>query len=95
MSLPDEYSPVFISLLEDILFADSPIASSETHSSMPSLRSPSPDLSPLMADPLEPRGTLAGYQGIWPTFVGAATPWYSESVTVLGDLPTAVRYYPY
>jgi hypothetical protein len=48
-----------------------------------------------MADPLEPRDTLAGYQGIWPTFVGAATPWYSESVTVLGDLPTAVRYYPY
>lgn len=93
MPLPDDYSPVLVAYLDDILFSDPPVARSVTPSSLPSLRSPSPDFSPFMAEPLQLRDIPSAYQDRWPTFMGAATAWYSDSVAALGNIPTAVRYH--
>ncbi|KAJ7189353.1 hypothetical protein GGX14DRAFT_580789 [Mycena pura] len=89
MSLPDDFSPVFASLLEDFLFPDSSTASSDTHSSMPSLRSPTPNLGPFMAEPLQRRDPRTGHHDTWPTFMGAATSWHSDAAATLGSIATA------
>jgi len=95
MSLPDDYSPILIGYLDDILFSDFPAARSATPSSMPSLRSPSPDYSPFMAEPLRLREPPNIQQGNWPTFMGAATPWHADSSATLGSIATAVRRHPF
>ncbi|KAJ7197350.1 hypothetical protein GGX14DRAFT_574142 [Mycena pura] len=89
MSLPDDFSPVFSSLLEDFLFLDSSTASSDTHSSMPPLRSPTPNLGPFMAEPLQRRDPRTGHHDTWPTFMGAASAWHSDSAATLGSIATA------